>query len=870
MAEAERQRLRDDRTGTTRWKWWGPYVSARQWGTVREDYSEHGSAWDYFPHDHARSRAYRWGEDGLGAICDRWQHLCFGLALWNGKDPILKERLFGLTNGEGNHGEDAKEEWWHLDSTPTHSWMQWLYKYPQAEFPYADLVAENARRSRNDPEYELADTGVFADNRYFDVQLTYAKNSAEDICILVEVTNRGLQPANIHVLPTLWLRNTWAWGRDERRGALSVPDGRNDQIQFDHGALGDMWLTADAGDANTLLFCENETNFERLFATQNGTPYPKDGINDHVISGTPTVNPAQIGTKAAFWQQRNLAPGETVAIRLRLADNAGNNGADWLAADFDRVMRDRRAEADSFYAALVPAGSDANTALVQRRAFAGLLWSKKHYRYDVRTWLAGDPTQPDVSATRVRGRNAHWEHLVNADILSLPDEWEYPWYASWDLAFHTIPLAVVDPDFAKEQLLLLCREWFMHPNGQLPAYEWSFDDVNPPVHAWAAWRVYKIDATASGTPDTAFLERVFHKLLLNFSWWVNRKDEDGRNIFQGGFLGLDNVGLFDRSHDLPHGVVLEQSDATSWMAMYCLNMLTIALELAQVNGSYEDVATKFFEHFLRIAHAANSLGDGTSLWDEDDGFYYDVLVVHGERRPLKVRSAVGIIPLFAVETIEPRVFERLPDFAARVAWFQKHRPDLCANISSLDVPGAGERRLLSLVPPDRVRRILERVLDEARFYSRHGVRSLSAQHRAEPVVLDMDGVRHSVSYQPAESTDGSFGGNSNWRGPIWWPINYLLVESLQRFHHYLGAEFTVPLPTGSNNMADLGTVAADLSSRLVSLFVPGVDGTRPAGGAFPEHPTFFEYFHGDTGRGLGANHQTGWTALVAKLIRQTG
>jgi hypothetical protein len=836
-------------------------VSARQWGSVREDYSDDGSAWEYFPHDHARSRAYRWGEDGLAGICDRWQHLCFGVALWNGRDPILKERLFGLTNHEGNHGEDVKEEWWHIDSTPTHSYMQWLYKYPHAEFPYGALLSENATRTRAEGEFELADTGVFAEDRYFDVLVTYAKATPEDICVEIEVTNRGPEPAAVHLLPTLWFRNTWAWGRDTRQPRLTA-DGR--VVVADHGLLGRRWLAFD-GDAE-LLFCENETNTARLYGTPSPTLYPKDGINDHVITGAATVNTQRTGTKAAAWYRWTLAAGESRTARLRLSDGDITSIGD----DFGAVAAVRRAEADEFYSALAAPNCDPALRLVQRRAFAGLLWGKKHYRFDVRAWLDGDPALPTPVAGRARGRNANWTHLVHADIISMPDEWEYPWYAAWDLAFHTVPLALVDPEFAKEQLLLFCREWFMHPNGQLPAYEWAFDDVNPPVHAWAAWRVYKIDAAATGRKDRAFLERVFHKLLLNFSWWVNRKDARDRNVFQGGFLGLDNVGLFDRNLVLPDGVRLEQSDATSWMAMYCLNMLAIALELAVDNRAYEDVATKFFEHFLRIANAASHLGTGgTSLWDDEDGFFYDVLDVNGKRMPLRVRSAVGIIPLFAVETIEPQVFEQLPDFARRVAWFQRRRPDLCENISSLSVTGMGDRRLLSLVSPERLSRILQRVLDEERFYSPHGVRSLSRVHAAEPVSLELGGRTHMISYQPAESTDAAFGGNSNWRGPVWFPINYLLIEALQRFHHYLGDSFSVELPTGSGHQAHLGDVAADLSRRMMSLFVPGSDGRRPAGGAFAEHPTFYEYFHGDNGTGLGASHQTGWTALVAKLIRQT-
>ena len=867
--QSEGDRLEEDRLGAHRWKWWGPYVSARQWGTVREDYSHDGAAWGYVSHDHARSRAYRWGEDGLAAICDRWQHLCFGIALWNGKDPILKERLFGLTNEEGNHGEDAKEEWWHLDSTPTHSWMQWLYKYPHAEFPYVDLVTENARRGRAEGEYELADTGVFSEDRYFDVLVTYAKATPDEIDIRIDVTNRGPDAAPIHLLPTLWFRNTWSWGRDARRPGLHSSTDRNDMVVADHGLLGRRWLQAAADlDESILLFCENETNARRLFGLADSPLYPKDGINDHVLHGAPTVNPALVGTKAAFWYQRTLAPAETMTVRLRLSDRDPDECSD-LGAAFDEVVATRQREADEFYEPLAPAGTSPELRLVQRRAFAGLLWTKKHYRFDVSEWLEGDPALPPPVAGRARGRNRNWAHMVHADIISMPDEWEYPWYAAWDLAFHAVAFAPIDAEFAKDQLLLLCREWFMHPNGQLPAYEWAFDDVNPPVHAWAAWRVYKIDAATSGRKDRVFLERVFHKLLLNFSWWVNRKDALGRNVFEGGFLGLDNIGIFDRNQVLPDGVRLEQSDATSWMANYCLNMLAISLELAMENRAYEDVATKFFEHFLRIANAASHLGQGgSSLWDDEDGFFYDMLVIDGHRVPLRVRSAVGLIPLFAVETIEAEVFERLPDFARRVAWFQRNRPDLCANISSLDERGLADRRLLSLVSPDRLRRILSRMLDEDRFYSAHGVRSLSAAHRDDPISIELGGVTHTIGYQPAESADGSFGGNSNWRGPIWMPINFLLVESLQRFAFYLGDDYRVELPTGSARLANLNEVAADLSMRLISLFAPGPDGARPAGGAFCEHPTFYEYFHADSGVGLGASHQTGWTALVAKLIRQ--
>ena len=871
--EAERGRLQEARDGVP-WRWWGPHLSARQWGTVREDYSAGGDAWASFPHEHARSRAYRWGEDGLGGICDRWQHVCLAVALWNERDPILKERLFGLANSEGNHGEDVKEYWWALDSTPTHSYLNWLYKYPQAAFPYERLVQENHRRTRLDPEYELVDTGVFDEDRYFDVELTYAKAAPDDICLRIDCTNRGPDPAPLHLLPTVWFRNTWAWGRDHRHPQLAAGDVAG-TVVLDHGAVGS--LTLYGAGAPDLLFCDNETNAERLWGRPNTSPFPKDGINDHVVHGAPSVNPARTGTKAALRYRLEVPAGGTATVRLRLCPTTSSS-AD-LAAAFDDVVARRRAEADEFYADFTPNVSS-EAGRVARRAAAGLLWTKKHYRYDVREWLEGDPAGPPPDPARARGRNADWDHLYNADIISMPDEWEYPWYAAWDLAFHMIPMASLDPDFAKEQLILLCREWFMHPNGQLPAYEWALGDVNPPVHAWAAWRVYKIDARRTGHKDYEFLERIFHKLLINFSWWVNRKDSDGSNIFEGGFLGLDNIGMFDRSAPLPDGGRLEQSDATSWMAMFCLNMLAIALELAHHDPVYEDTATKFFEHFLAIAHAINNIGeDRIALWDEEDGFFYDVLSVGGEASPIRVRSIVGLIPLFAVETMDPTTLERLPDFCARMGWFQKNRPDLCGNIFHLDVPGEGERRLLSLVDPDRLRRLLQRMLDEGEFLSPHGIRSVSKWHAAHPACVELDGQHHSVDYEPAESTTPLFGGNSNWRGPVWFPINYLLVESLQRFHHYLGDQFTVELPTGSGRQLSLWEVAAELSRRLIDIFLPDADGRRPVNGGndlfdadpwWRDHVAFHEYFHGDTGAGLGASHQTGWTALVAKLIRQSG
>ena len=874
---AEQARLEEARQAGNRWRWWGPHLPARQWGTVREDYSDSGNAWAFFPHDHARSRAYRWGEDGIAGICDRWQHLCVALALWNGCDPIIKERFFGLTNEEGNHGEDVKEYWWPLDSTPTHSWMTLLYKYPQVEFPYSRLVEENRRRSRHEGEFELIDTGVFDGDRYFDVTVTWAKAGPDDILLQVEAANRGPDAAPLHLLPHAWFRNTWSWGRDDRRPSLRA-DGER-AVRFDHKAHPPYWLAADGSP--DLLFCENESNSERLWGIPNGTPFPKDGINDHVVSGgsAPTVNPERVGTKAAAWYRFEVPAGGTATVRLRLSTER----APAFGREFDRILEARRAEADEFYADLSPPRVSEEQRHVQRRAMAGLLWGKKHYRYDVHEWLDGDPVGPQPPHDRLHGRNAGWEHLYNADVISLPDEWEYPWYACWDLAFHMIPMAYVDPDFAKEQLILFCREWFMHPNGQLPAYEWAFDDVNPPVHAWAAWRVYKIDAAATGVNDYGFLERIFHKLLINFSWWVNRKDAQGSNLFEGGFLGLDNVGLFDRSAPLPGGARLEQSDATSWMAMFCLNMLAIAMELAGKDPVYEDTATKFFEHFLAIAHAMNNLGHDRNmgLWDEQDGFFYDLLSVNGEQIPMRIRSIVGLIPLFAVETTEQSVLDRLPDFTGRARWFVKNRPDLCDNIFELDEPGMEKRRLLSILGPDRLRRVLRYMLDEDEFLSPYGIRSVSKFHAGHPVQLQLDGQVHEISYQPGESTTGLFGGNSNWRGPVWFPINYLLIESLQKFHHYFGDSFTVEFPTGSGQELNLWDVAAELSRRLIALFVPdeAAGGGRPANAGHPvldsdpwwhDQVAFHEYFHGDTGAGLGASHQTGWTALVAKLIRQSG
>ena len=865
---AERARLAETAAGIARWDRWGPYLAERQWGTVREDYSADGSAWDSFPHDHARSRAYRWGEDGLLGISDDSARLCFALALWNGVDPILKERLFGLTGPQGNHGEDVKEHYHYLDATPSHAYLKASYRYPQRAFPYADLVAENGRRDRTQPEYELADTGVFADGRWFDVQVEYAKAAAEDILVRISVTNHGPEEAALHLLPTLWFRNTWSWGRHDARPSLSAAGSIEGglAIRAEHAQLGDYHLVA--GGSPALLFTENESNAERLWGVPNASPYVKDGIDAVVVGGlADRVNPAAFGTKMAAHYRLTLAAGASQTILLRLAKGPARSPI----PDADAVFAARIAEADAFHASLAGDKLSADEALVQRQAFAGLIWNKQWYHFDVAEWLDGDPASPPPPASRLRGRDSDWRELNTSDVLSMPDGWEYPWFAAWDLAFHCLPLALLDPAFAKNQLVLLTREWYMDPSGQLPAYEWAFSDVNPPVHAWAALRVYKIDRRISGVADRAFLERIFHKLLLNFTWWVNREDTEGHNVFQGGFLGLDNIGVFDRSAPLPVAGHLGQADGTAWMGMYSLNMLAIALELASEDPVYEDIATKFFEHFLYIAGALNGLGvDSVPLWDESDQFFYDTLhLATGEYVPLKVRSLVGLIPLLAVETLEPDLLERMPGFRRRMRWFLANRPELSSLVPSWETPGVGERRLLALVHGHRMKALLGRMLDEGEFLSGHGIRSLSRAHLAEPYVLDLGGTRNTVAYEPGESQTGLFGGNSNWRGPVWFPINYLLIEALQKFDHYYGPEFTVECPTGSGRQASLAEVADELGDRLVSLFTRGADGRRPALGADgspDDDPLFFEYFHGDTGAGLGAGHQTGWTALVAKLL----
>jgi hypothetical protein len=877
----EQDRLTTDGTA---WKRWGPYLSERAWGTVREDYSAEGTAWDYFPHDHARSRAYRWNEDGLAGICDHQQRLCFALGLWNGRDPILKERLFGLTGVEGNHGEDVKEYYFYLDSTPTHSYMKMLYKYPQGEFPYADLVATNRRRGKQDPEYELLDTGVFAENRYFDIFVEYAKAGPDDILIRIRAINRGPEPATLHLLPTLWFRNTWSWGADRAVRPVLRRDGS--RILAEHATLGHYSLSCDGSP--DLMFAENETNYERLYHSPNASPYVKDGIDEAIVHGrSGAVNPAGIGTKAAAHYRAVVPAGQQVMCRLRLAkiqspQDALQTSLSDPFLDWDAIMSRRYMEADEFYAALQPPGLDADRRSIQRQAFAGLLWSKQFYHYDVADWLRGDPNHPPPPAGRNQGRNHEWTHFNAADILSMPDKWEYPWFAAWDLAFHCIPLALVDPEFAKSQLVLLGREWFQHPNGQVPAYEWSFSDVNPPVLAWAAWRVYKIEAkNRGGMGDLQFLERVFHKLLLNFTWWVNRKDSEGKNVFQGGFLGLDNIGVFDRSAMLPTGGHIEQSDGTAWMGMFCLYMLRIALELSKQDHVYEDIATKFFEHFLYIADAMNNaLGDGMGLWDEADEFFYDVLHAGtGNSFRLKVRSMVGLIPLFAVTTIEPAELDQLPEFRKRLEWFLNHRPHLAGLVSRWTEPGKKERRLLAVLRGHRMKCVLRRMLDENEFFSPYGVRALSRYHAEHSYTIDAMGAPYTVDYQPAESNSGLFGGNSNWRGPIWFPVNYLIVESLQQFHHYYGDEFKVECPTGSGHYLTLKEIADELSQRLIRIFTRDANDRRPVYGGqetFQRDPywrdyiLFHEYFHGDNGAGVGASHQTGWTGLVAKLIQQQG
>lgn len=873
---AEHKRLKESADREADWKNWGPYVSDRAWGTVREDYSADGSAWDYFPHDHARSRAYRWNEDGLAGFCNRFQNVCLGLAFWNGQDPILKERLFGLSGPEGNHGEDVKEVYFYLDGVPTHSYMKMLYKYPQVAYPYGALLGENRRRDRSEPEYELVDAlaEAFANGRYFDITIEYAKAGEEDILCQITAVNRGPDPAPLHILPHIWYRNTWSWGYNRARPAFRPVAGPGVGVHTSERHLGDRYWFVSEGE---LLFTENDTNNQRLFKAPNPTPYVKDAFHRAIVNGEAgAVNPQKFGSKVAAHVAVVIPPGQSHVLQVRFTNQ--KNAAPF--SDFGPILSQRQQEADEFYAAIHKPGLSEDEKQVQRQAFAGLLWSKQFYHYGVQLWLDGDPGTPPPPASRRNGRNSQWRHLYNLEVVSMPDKWEYPWYAAWDLAFHTLPLALIDPEWAKRQLALMLREWYMHPNGQIAAYEWAFGDVNPPVHAWAAWRVYKIDREVNGRADIAFLEKIFHKLLLNFTWWVNRKDQEGNNVFEGGFLGLDNIGIFDRSSALPTGGRLEQADGTAWMAMYCLNMLAIALEIARHNRAYEDVATKFFEHFIYITHAMNKAREGHGMWDEEDGFFYDAIAFKsGDHFPLKVRSFVGLIPLYAVETIEAETLTRLPRFRERMNWFIKYRPELVAHIPTLTQAGVNGRLMLSLVSPEQLQRLLSRMLDEAQFLSPHGLRGISKEHEAKPFRLEIDGRPYAVGYEPAESNTGLFGGNSNWRGPIWLPVNFLMIESLQKYHHYFGEALKMAFPTGSGPEMDLWQVSLALSRRLNGLFLRGRDGQRPFNGDNPllqndphwrDHILFYEYFHGDTGRGLGASHQTGWTALVAKLIQQAG
>ena len=875
---AEAVRLAEDARREKNWKRWGPYLPERQWGTVREDYSEFGDCWNYLPHDHARSRAYRWGEDGLLGITDREGRLCLALALWNGRDPILKERLFGLTGPEGNHGEDVKECYFYLESSPTHSWMRALYKYPQQEYPYAWLVEENRRRGRQDPEFEIADTGIFDGNRYFDVFVEYAKNSPDDVLMRITAANRGPEPAPLHLLPTLWFRNTWSWGRT---GEGYWPKPRISRLAggpllAEHASLGRFRLEADSSPVEPeILFTENETNVERLFGAPNAQPCVKDAFHEYVVHGRrEAVNPEGVGTKAAALYIVDVPAGGEVTVRLRLSSEE-EAPADAFTG-FERVFETRRAETKTFYEAMIPPNMGAEEVNVGRQAYGGLLWTKQFYHFAVKDWLEGDPAQPPPPPARKSGRNTAWTHLYNRDVISMPDKWEYPWYAAWDLAFHMLPFARLDPDFAKEQLVLLLREWYMHPNGQIPAYEFAFGDVNPPVHAWAAWRTYKVSG-ARGARDRVFLGRVFQKLLLNFTWWVNRKDPEGKNLFAGGFLGLDNIGVFDRSSELPTGGHLAQADGTAWMAFYCLTMLSMALELASEDPAYEDVASKFFEHFVAITDSMNTLG-GTGLWDEEDGFYYDQLHVDGAHFPLKLRSLVGIVPLFAVEILEDPVLERLPGFRKRMQWFLDNRGDLARHISYMERKEGGvhRHRLLAIPSRERLERVLGYLLDENEFLSPHGIRALSRAYGKQPYTFVVEGREYRVAYEPGESTTGTFGGNSNWRGPVWFPMNYLIVEALERYYHYYGSDLLVEMPRGSGRRMNLREVALELARRLSSTFLPDENGRRPCHGddeRFAKDPhwkdlvLFHEYFHGETGRGLGASHQTGWTALVLRLLK---
>ncbi len=880
--DAETIRLQQDDSREKNWKRWGPYLAERQWGTVREDYSADGQCWSYLTHDESRSRAYRWGEDGLLGFTDRECRLCFSVALWNDRDAILKERLFGLTNPEGNHGEDVKECYYYLDSTPTHSYVKGLYKYPQAKFPYDNLVTENQRRGKNELEYELIDTGAFDQNKYFDIQVEYAKNSPDDVLIRIVATNRGPDRAVLHLLPTIWFRNSWSWGstleNDSAKPKLSKTGPTT--ILADHPSLSKFQFDAESvsnGDGPQLIFTENESNVTKLFGAENYSPYVKDGFHSYVISGrAESVNPASVGTKAAAYYALDMAAGAEMKIRLRLT-RLEEASPTPFGPEFNRVFAKRIAEADIFYNRVLASCLPDTARLVARQAYAGLLWSKQFYYYVVKEWLNGDPDQPKPPKGRKRGRNADWKHVFARDVLSMPDKWEYPWFAAWDLAFHLVTFAKVDASLAKNQLLLLLREWYMHPNGQLPAYEFAFGDVNPPVHAWACWRVYKMTAPRVQR-DKLFLERVFQKLLLNFTWWVNRKDPSGKNVFAGGFLGLDNIGVFDRSSPLPTGGSLEQADGTAWMAFYCVTMLNMAMELATTDPAYEDIASKFFEHFVSIVDAMNTLG-GSGLWDETDGFYYDQIFLNGASTPLKVRSLVGLIPLIAVANIRLDQMNQLKGFKRRTQWFLDNRKDLAKNITYMasstgqaDVSGS---YLLAIPSKERLLRVLSYMLDENEFLSPYGLRSVSKFHKDHPYVYNADGREWRVDYEPGESTSSLFGGNSNWRGPIWFPINFLIIEALERYDYFYGETLKVEFPTRSGNLMTLKEIARQLSLRLLRLFLPDENGRRPCHGDDARYATdpnwkdlvlFNEYFCADTGRGCGATHQTGWTALVARII----
>ncbi|MDP2865760.1 MAG: glucosidase [Elusimicrobiota bacterium] len=868
----EERRLLENENRTVYWKKWGPYLSERQWGTIREDYSADGEAWDYFPHDHARSRAYRWGEDGLAGICETGGDLCFALALWNGKDPILKERLYGLSGKEGNHGEDVKELYYYLDNTPSHSYMKYLYKYPQAEYPYRELLAKNQAASRLEPERELLDTGILNGDKYFDVYVEYAKSGPADISIKIEITNRGADLAELALLPTLWFRNTWAFGKTANKPSITADKGGN-TLTAKHEALGSYYLYSQGAD--DALFTENETNTEKLYGVKNKSPYVKDAFHEVIVNGrADLLKDKKDGTKAAFVYNLKFKPGETRAVYLRLAKSELPAGA---LKNCPGIVAEQKKQADIFYSKFDSPWVSADLKNIQRQAFAGLLWNKQYYNYEMEVWQKGDKGQPEPPAGRRGARNSGWEYLFNRDIISMPDKWEYPWYATWDLAFHCVTLALVDPAFAKSQLLLFLREWYMHPNGQLPAYEWALRDVNPPVHAWACYEVYKIEKEKTGKGDLDFLKRAFNKLLINFTWWVNQKDKDGHNIFQGGFLGLDNIGIFDRNQPLPTGGHLEQSDGTSWMAMYSLNMMTIALELAARDSAYEDMASKFFEHFARISEAFNNLGDeqDVDLWDKEDGFFYDAIHFEGKDvLPLKVRSLVGLIPLLATRTLDASVLKDFPGFAKRLLWFRENRKKLEKQLIIEKLEGE-EKILFSLVKKDRLVKILEKMLDEGEFLAPGGIRALSKYHERHPFTLEVKGSTYAVGYQPGESDSGLFGGNSNWRGPVWLPLNYLLIKALMEYHSYYKDTLTVEYPAGSGGKKPLGEVAVEIARRNVGVFALDGQGRRPVhdgaefyegGGPCGDLVLFYEYIHGDTSRGVGASHQTGWTALVANLI----